>query len=182
MEEAADIAEGHHGTSGGNETRDVTENSMRIQELKEEIEHQTQMGMSEQRAKQLTASHIAALDKVGLARISSPFHQHPLWPQDTGHTESRTCVLWSIQLRTPSINIQKYNTCKVCLQHDDSVLVSAIVTTALRAHPKHHQGGKVSMKSHIKESSSKSLDRCIASIEGKTLSEVFERFGLSSSD
>ncbi|KAH9443441.1 hypothetical protein MJO29_008210 [Puccinia striiformis f. sp. tritici] len=143
MEEAADIAEGHHGTSGGNETRDVTENSMRIQELKEEIEHQTQMGMSEQRAKQLTASHIAALDKVGLARISSPFHQHPLWPQDTGHTESRTCVLWSIQLRTPSINIQKYNTCK---EHTQSII------------------------------------KAIASIEGKTLSEVFERFGLSSSD
>jgi len=67
--------------------------------LKEAIEYQHKMGMTEQRARLLTASHIAALDK--------------------------------------------YNTCK---EHTQSVL------------------------------------KAIASMEGKTLSEVFEQFGLSSSD
>ncbi|KNZ44983.1 hypothetical protein VP01_860g4 [Puccinia sorghi] len=39
------------------------DHSQRIQELNEAIEYQHQMGMTEQRARLLTASHIAALDK-----------------------------------------------------------------------------------------------------------------------
>ncbi|KAA1095636.1 hypothetical protein PGTUg99_013514 [Puccinia graminis f. sp. tritici] len=90
MGERADIQDGQAGPSDG----DGPILSRRIQELKEAIEYQSQMGMTDQRAKQLTASHIAALDKE--------------------HTQS--------------------------------------------------------------------LMKTIASVEGKTLTEVFERFGLDSSD
>ncbi|PLW53789.1 hypothetical protein PCANC_03597 [Puccinia coronata f. sp. avenae] len=42
--------------------------SRRIKELQEAIQHQNHMGMTEQRAKQLTASHIAALDKYNTCK------------------------------------------------------------------------------------------------------------------
>ncbi|KAA1066321.1 hypothetical protein PGT21_028399 [Puccinia graminis f. sp. tritici] len=95
MGERADIQDGQQGPSDG----DGPTLLRRIQELKEAIEYQSQMGMTDLRAKQLTASHIAALDK--------------------------------------------YNTCK---EHTQSLM------------------------------------KAIASVEGKTLTEVFERFGLDSSD
>ncbi|OAV98261.1 hypothetical protein PTTG_25721 [Puccinia triticina 1-1 BBBD Race 1] len=95
MGETTNTQKGHERSSD----RDGPNHSDRIQELKEAIENQSQLGMTEQRAKQLTASHIAALDK--------------------------------------------YNTCK---EHTQSII------------------------------------KAIASIEGKTLGEVFERFGLASSD
>ncbi|KAA1087456.1 hypothetical protein PGT21_031906 [Puccinia graminis f. sp. tritici] len=109
MGERADIQDGQAGPSDG----DGPTLSRRIQELKEAIEHQSQMGMTDQRAKQLTASHIAALDKVLLTHLNHQRHQ------------------------------LKYNTCK---EHTQSLM------------------------------------KAIASVEGKTLTEVFERFGLDSSD